>query len=118
MPKIQQTHIDKLLMLLYLVSLRPRSSSRLLATSHVPSSNEVFAHLLRTSCTQTTTLDGSSSKSSPLVSQTATQGGSGRHSQQCPQCTYCNQIGDIPDWCYQCMNDLLTQPTLPTYVFH
>ncbi|RVW70963.1 Retrovirus-related Pol polyprotein from transposon RE1 [Vitis vinifera] len=88
----QQIQIDKFFMVLTLIGLRPDLESirdQILASPSVPSIDDVFAHLLRLSSTQTLLTDGSSD-SSVLASQTNSQGGrSGNRGRgQRPQCTY------------------------------
>nr|CAN62254.1 hypothetical protein VITISV_023170 [Vitis vinifera] len=69
--------------------------------SSVPSLDDVFAHLLRISSTQTLPSDNTSD-SSVLVSQTSFRGRSGNRGRgQRPHCTYCNKLGHTRDRCYQ-----------------
>ena len=75
---------------------------QILGSFSVPSLDDVFAHLLRISSTQTLSSDNTSD-SSVLVSQTNSQGG--RSGNRCrgqhPHCTYCNKLGHTRDRCYQ-----------------
>ncbi|RVW75530.1 putative mitochondrial protein [Vitis vinifera] len=92
-------------MVLTLIGLRPDLEyvrDQILASSSVPSLDDVFAHLLRLSSTQTLSTDGPSN-SSVLASQTNSRGGrSGNRGRgQRPQCTYCNKLGHTRDCCYQ-----------------
>ena len=101
----QQTQIDKFIMVLTLIGLRPNLETvrdQILGSPLVPSLNDVFAHLLRISSTQTL-LSDSTSNSSVLVSQTNPWGGrNGNQSKgQRPHCTYCNKLGHTRDCCYQ-----------------
>ena len=102
----QQTQIDKFFMVLTLIGLRPDLETvrdQILGSPSVPSSNDVFACLLRISSTQTLPSD-SPSDSSVLVSHTNLRGGrSGNRSRgQRPHCTYCNKLLDhTRDRCYQ-----------------
>ncbi|KAJ9693466.1 hypothetical protein PVL29_012301 [Vitis rotundifolia] len=103
--EVQQIQIDKFFMVLTLISLRPDLESvrdQILASPSVPSLDDVFARLLRLSCTQTSSTDGPSD-SSVLASQTNSRGGcSGNQGRgQRPQCTYCNKLGHTRDHCYQ-----------------
>ena len=93
----QQIQIDKFFMVLTLIGLRPDLESvrdQILASPSVSSLDDVFAHLLRLSSTQTLSIDGPSD-SSMLASQTNSRGGcSGNQGRgQHPQCTYCNKLG-------------------------
>ncbi|RVW45079.1 Retrovirus-related Pol polyprotein from transposon RE2 [Vitis vinifera] len=83
---------------LYLESVR----DQILTSPSVPSLDDVFAHLLCLSSTQTLSIDGLSD-SSVLASQTNSRGGrSGNRGRgQRPQCTYCNKLGHTRDRCYQ-----------------
>nr|CAN73439.1 hypothetical protein VITISV_040988 [Vitis vinifera] len=101
----QQTQLDKFFMVLTLIGLRPDLEpvrDQILGSSSVPSLDDVFAHLLRISSTQTLPFD-STSDSSVLVSQTSSRGGrSGTRGRgQRPHCTYCNKLGRTRDRCYQ-----------------
>ena len=75
---------------------------QILGSSSVPSLDDVFAHLLRISSTQTLSSDNTSN-SSVLVSQTNSRGGrSGNRGRgQRPHCTYCNKFGHTRDRRYQ-----------------
>ncbi|RVW45709.1 hypothetical protein CK203_105139 [Vitis vinifera] len=97
--------IDKFFMVLTLIGLCPDLETvrdQILGSSSVPSLDDVFAHLLRISSTQTLPSDNTSD-SSVLVSQTNSQGGcSGNRGRgQSPHCTYCNKLGHTRDRCYQ-----------------
>ena len=101
----QQIQTDKFFMGLPLIGLRPDLEyvrDQILASSSVPSLDDVFACLLRLSFTQTLSTDGPSD-SSVLASQTNSRGGrSGNRGRgQRPQCTYCNKFGHTRDRCYQ-----------------
>ncbi|RVW85780.1 hypothetical protein CK203_055386 [Vitis vinifera] len=101
----QRTQIDKFFMVLTLIGLRPdleTARDQILGSSSVPSLDDVFAHLLHISSTQTLPSDNTSN-SSVLVSQTNSRGGrSGNRGRgQRPHCTYCNKLGHTRDWCYQ-----------------
>ena len=92
-------------MVLILIGLRLDLESirdQILASSSVPSLDDVFAHLLHLSSTQILSTDGPSD-SSVLASQNNSQGGrSGNQGRgQRPQCTYCNKLGHTRDRCYQ-----------------
>ncbi|RVX06816.1 Retrovirus-related Pol polyprotein from transposon RE2 [Vitis vinifera] len=101
----QQIQTDKFFMVLTLIGLRPDLESvrdQILISPSVPSLDDVFAHLLCLSSTQTLSIDGLSD-SSMLASQTNSRGGrSGNRGRgQRPQCTYCNKLGHTRDRCYQ-----------------
>eukprot|EP00261_Vitis_vinifera_P037496 XP_019078739.1 PREDICTED: uncharacterized protein LOC100256524 isoform X2 [Vitis vinifera] len=101
----QQIQTDKFFMVLTLIGLRPDLEyvrDQILASSSVPSLDDVFARLLRLSSTQTLSTDGPSD-SSVLASQTNSRGGrsGNRGRRQRPQCTYCNKLGHTQDCCYQ-----------------
>ena len=101
----QQTHIDKLFMVLTLIGLRSDLETvrdQILGSPSIPSLDDEFAHLLRISSTQTLP-SYSTSDSSVLVSQTNPQGGrSGNRSRgQRPHYTYCNKFSQTRDRCYQ-----------------
>ncbi|RVW65068.1 Retrovirus-related Pol polyprotein from transposon RE1 [Vitis vinifera] len=101
----QQTQLDKFFMVLTLIGLRSNLEpvhDQILGGSSVPSLDDVFAHLLRISSTQTLPSD-SISDSSVLVSHTTSRGGrSGNRGRgQRPHCTYCNKLGHTRDRCYQ-----------------
>ena len=101
----QQTQIDKFFMVLTLIGLRPDLETvrdQILGSPSVPSLDDVFAHLLRISSTQTLPSD-SPSDSSVLVSHTNLRGGrrGNRSRGQRPHCTYCNKLGYTRDRCYQ-----------------
>ena len=92
-------------MVLILIGLRSNLKTvrdQILGSPSVPSLDDVFAHLLCISSTQTLPSD-STSDSSVLVSQTNPQGGhSGNRGRgQRPHCTYCNKLGHTRDCCYQ-----------------
>ena len=113
--EVQQIQTDKFFMVLTLIGLHPDFESvrdQILASPSIPSLDDVFAHLLRLSSTQTLSTDGSSD-SSVLASQTNFRGGhSGNRGRgQHPQCTYCNKLGhEIVAISY--MDGLLALPTL------
>ena len=101
----QQTQIDKFFMVLTLISLRLNLETvrdQILGSPSVPSLDDVFAHLLCISSTQTLPFD-STSNSSVLVFQTNPWGGlNGNRSRgQRPHYTYCNKLGYTRDCCYQ-----------------
>ena len=101
----QRTQIDKFFMVLTLIGLCPDLETvrdQILGNSSVPSLDDVFAHLLCISSTQTLPSDNTSD-SSVLVSQTNSRGGrSGNRGRgQCPHCTYYNKLGHTRDRCYQ-----------------
>lgn len=101
--KDQQNHIGKLFLDLTLFILRPDIDpvrDQIVASSYVPSLDEIFARLFRISSTQTTTDEGSF-ESSILASRAVTRSGRdgggrgrngwGRHPDL--QCMYYNRIG-------------------------
>ena len=101
----QQTQIDKFVMVLTLIGLRPDLETvrdQILGSPSVSSLDDVFARLLRISSTQNFPSDNTSD-SSVLVCQTNLQvGRSGNQSRgQRPHCTYCNKLGHTRDRCYQ-----------------
>ena len=101
----QQTQLDKFFMVLTLIGLRPDLEPvrhQIPGNSSVPSLDDVFAHLVRISSTQTLPSD-SISDSSMLVSHTTSRGGrSGNRGRgQRPHFTYCNKLGHTCDRCYQ-----------------
>ena len=101
----QQTQVDKFFMVLTLIGLRPDLETlrdQILGSPSVPSLDDVFAHLLRISSTQTLPSD-SPLDSSVLVSHTNLRGGRSGHRGrgQRPHCTYCNKLGHTRDHCYQ-----------------
>ena len=101
----QQTQIDKFFMILTLIGLRPDLETvrdQILGSPSVPSLDDVFAHLLLISSTQTLPSD-SPSDSSVLVSHTNLRGGrsANRSRGQRPHCTYCNKLGHTRGRCYQ-----------------
>ena len=101
----QQTHIDKFFMVLTLTGLYPNFETvqdQILSSPLVPSLDDVFAHILYFSSTQTLSSD-STSNSFVLVSQTNSRGGrSGNRGRgQRPHCTYCNKLGHTRDHCSQ-----------------
>ena len=92
-------------MVLTLIGLHPDLETvrdQILGSSSVPSLDDVFARLRRSSSTQTLPFDNTSD-SSVVVSQTNSQGGrSGNRGRgQHPHCTYCNKRGHTHDRCYQ-----------------
>ncbi|RVW67772.1 Retrovirus-related Pol polyprotein from transposon TNT 1-94 [Vitis vinifera] len=92
-------------MVLTLIGLRPDLETirdQILGSSSVPSLDDVFAHLLRISSTQTLPSDNTLD-SSVLVSQTNSRGecSGNRGRGQRPHCTYCNKLGHTRDWYYQ-----------------
>ena len=101
----QQTQIDKFFMVLTLIGLRPDLEivrDQILGSPLVSSLDDVFAHLLRISSTQTLPSD-STSDFSVLVSQTNPRGGrSGNRSRRKRlHCTYVYKLGHTCDRCYQ-----------------
>ena len=101
----QQIQTNEFFMVLTLIGLRPDLESvrdQILASPSVSSLDDVFAHLLRLSSTQTLSIDGPSD-SSVLASQTNSRGkhSGNRGRGRCPQCTYCNKLGHTRDRCYQ-----------------
>nr|CAN74104.1 hypothetical protein VITISV_008952 [Vitis vinifera] len=79
----QRRQIDKFFMVLTLIA-------SILGSSSVPSLDDVFAHLLRISSTQTLPSDNTSDSSVD-----------NRGRGQRPHCTYCNKLGHTRDRCYQ-----------------
>ena len=92
-------------MVLTLIGLRPDLETvrdHILSRPSVPFLDDVFAHLLRISSTQTLPSDNTSD-SSVSISQTNPRGGhiGNRSRGQRPHCTYCNKLGHTRDRCYQ-----------------